>query len=63
MAARELAPTEAKNDVLLLVVAEDVRSPAVVKVEISRGVKAVPGMVVDVGLAFIREMYLATIDN
>jgi hypothetical protein len=59
MAARELAPGEAKNDVLLLVVTDDVRNPVVVKVETSRGVKAVPGIVVDVGLASIRDMYLA----
>jgi hypothetical protein len=41
--------------------ADDVRNPAVVRVEISRGVKAVPGIVVEVGLAFIKDIYLATL--
>jgi hypothetical protein len=39
-------------------IADDVRNPAVVRVEISRGVKAVPGIVVEVGLAFIKDIYL-----
>lgn len=61
MAARELAPGDAKKDELLLEVADDVRNPVVVSVEISSGVNIVLGMVDDVGLEFIRETYLATV--
>jgi hypothetical protein len=60
MAARELAPGDAKKNGLLLETVDDVRKPVAVKVDISGGVKSVPGTVVDVGLVLNKEIYLAT---
>jgi hypothetical protein len=53
-------PGEAKKADPLEGVMVDVRSPALVRIAVSDGVKAVLGSVVDVGLVSISEMYFST---
>jgi len=56
---REFAPGEAKYEELDEAMDVEVRKPMAVKAEISGGVNAVPLTEVEVGFAFITEMYLA----
>lgn len=56
-AEREVAVGEAKREEGELVALDEVRKPSVTRVEISTDAKVVPGMLEDLGLAFITEMY------
>ena len=58
-ARSELAPGDAKREVLDGKYEAEVRKPKVTKAESSGDVKVVPGMDVDVGLAFMAAIYFA----
>lgn len=59
IAASELAPGDEKNEEPALITDVEVRNPTVTSAEISVGVNVVPDIVVDVGFAFIADIYLA----
>lgn len=58
-AVRELVPSAKKEELDGVLLLGEVRKPDVTSTEISGDVKCVPGIVDDVGFAFITEIYLS----
>jgi hypothetical protein len=56
---RELAPGEAKYEEVEELMLVEVKSPTADRAEISEGVKAVPLIEAEFGLAFIKAMYFS----